>query len=297
MWFRAIRSANPMSAGASSLLGDAMLAHRPRPRHPRTVLITGASSGIGLEFARIFADRMHNLVLVSRDPKTLLGISAELERQHGVTVTPLSADLSTADSPDQILAELNDRSIHVDMLVNNAGFAMSGPFAQCDVATCMQLLQVNIVSLTHLTRLLLPPMVQRGFGRILNMASIAAFVPGPLTVCYNASKAFVVSLSTALSHELRDTGVTVTALCPGPTQTRFAERAGLTGTKAFSENVMDPADVARCGFDAMMLGKPLEVPGLRNKMRMLPLPWVPRRVLAHFSKKYHEKLPTVYLDE
>src|SRR5205814_8260030 len=118
----------------------------------------------------------------------------------------LSADLSATDSPDQLVAELNDRSLHVDMLVNNAGFAISGPFEQCDVGTCMQLLQLNIVSLTHLTRLLLPSMIERRFGRILNMASIAAFVPGPLTVCYNASKAFVVSLSTALSHELRGSG-------------------------------------------------------------------------------------------
>jgi hypothetical protein len=285
MWFRTIHTFH--SASRSTLLhGDQP---RPRSRNPRTALITGASSGIGLELARIFAEHRHNLVLVARDHEALLALSAELESRHGISVTAIAADLASADSPPQLLSQLQSRSIHVDMLVNNAGFATSGPFDQCDVAACLQLVQVNVVSLTYLTRLLLPGMVERGSGKILNIASIAAFVPGPLTACYNASKAFVVSLSTALSHELRDTGVTVTALCPGPTHTRFAQRAGLTGTKAFSENVMDAAEVARVGFDAMMLGKPLEIPGLRNKMRMLPLPLVPRRVLAHFSRKYHEK--------
>src|SRR5436305_1015335 len=133
------------------------------------------------------------------------------------------------------------------------------PFPHTNPSACVQLLQVNVVALTHLTRLLLPGMISRGYGRIMNVASIAAFYPGPLTACYNASKAFVMSLSEALSNELRDTGVTVTTLCPGPTDTRFAERAGLTGTKAFTQNVMDPATVARIGYDAMMTGKALAV--------------------------------------
>lgn len=293
MWFRAIHSLHSASASHVGLF-DHDQPLRPRPRSPRNALITGASSGIGLELARIFGEQRYNLILTARDRDALLGLAAELESRHGITVTAIPQDLSLIDSPDRLAAELRQRSIHVDMLVNNAGFATSGPFEQCEVTSCLQLLQVNIVSLTHLTRLLLPAMVDRGFGKILNIASIAAFVPGPLTACYNASKAFVVSLSTALSHELRDTGVTVTALCPGPTDTKFAERAGLTGTKAFSENVMSAAEVARSGFDAMMLGKPLEIPGLRNKMRMLPLPLVPRRVLAHFSRKYHQKAGVLY---
>ena len=285
MWFRAIHSLHP----TSSHLGLFQDGQRHRAKNPRSVLITGASSGIGLELARIFAQHRHNLVLTARDRDALLGLAAELESRHGITVTAISKDLSEPGAPDDLVSEINRRSIHVDMLVNNAGFGNSGRFDRCDVSSCIDLLQVNIVSLTHLTRLLLPPMVSRGFGKVLNMASVAAFVPGPLTACYNASKAFVVSFSTALSHELRDTGVTVTAVCPGPTETRFAERAGLTGTKAFSENVMGAAEVARASFDAMMLGKPIEIPGLRNKMRMLPLPLVPRAVLAHFSKKYHQK--------
>ncbi len=290
MWFRTIHALQllpTLHSGPVDALGQ--ISSRSRSRQPRTALITGASSGIGYELAHLFAQDRNNLVLVARDRDKLLALAAKLESRHGITVTAMPKDLAAPESPEQILADLRRRNISIDILINNAGFATSGPFAQTDVSTCFQLLQVNVVALTQLTRLFLPGMISRGFGRIMNVASIAAFYPGPLTACYNASKAFVLSLSDALSNELRETGVTVTTLCPGPTDTHFAQRAGLIGTKAFTQNVMDAASVARIGYDAMMTGKPLAVTGLRNKLRMLPLPWVPRKVLAHFSRKYHER--------
>jgi short-subunit dehydrogenase len=254
----------------------------------RTALITGASSGIGLELAKIFADRHYNLVLVARDRDRLLALAAELESRHGITVTAISQDLSRPEAPTELLCELRERSIHVDVLVNNAGFAVRGEFGAVDVAQTVALLHVNIVALTHLTRLLLPGMMARRWGKVLNVASIAGFYPGPLTACYNASKAFVVSFSQALSNEMQGAGVSVTCVCPGPTETRFAQRAGLIGTKAFRDHVMAPRAVAETAFDALMAGKPMAIAGLRNKLRMLPIPLVPARILAHFSRKYHE---------
>lgn len=288
MWFRAY-SLQLLPTPRATLLGERRpVATLPAARAPRTALVTGASGGIGLELARVLAEEGHNLVLVARDRDKLLALAAELESRHGITVTAMVKDLALPSSPTEIVAELRRRSIPVDLLVNNAGFATGGFFAETDLATSLQLLQVNVVALTHLTRLLLPGMISRGWGKVLNIASIAAFIPGPLTASYNASKAFVVSLSGALANELAGTGVTVTALCPGPTSTHFAERAGLTRARAFSCNVMDAASVARDGYRAMMAGKPLAIAGRRNKLRMLPIPFVPRRVLAHFSRKYHE---------
>ena len=254
----------------------------------RTALVTGASCGIGCELAKILADQQYNLVLVSRDRDRLLGLSAELESRHGITVTAIPKDLSCPDAPAELLSELRQRSINVDMLINNAGFALGGEFSAADVSQTVALLQVNVGALTHLTRLLLPPMLSRRWGRVLNIASIAGFYPGPLTACYNASKAFVVSFSLALANEMKGSGVSITCLCPGPTETRFAERAGLMGTRAFSKNVMSAATVAETGYAAMMAGKPMAVAGIRNKLRLLPLPLVPAKILAHFSRKYHE---------
>jgi len=255
---------------------------------PRTALVTGASSGIGRELAKILADHRYNLVLVARDRDQLLTVAAELESRHGITVTAISKDLSSAEAPEELLGELRQRSIVIDVLVNNAGFALGGEFGSADVSRTISLLHVNVVCLTHLTRLLMPGMVARKRGQILNVASIAGFYPGPLTACYNASKAFVVSFSLALANELKGTGVTTTCLCPGPTHSRFAERAGLSRSKAFSENVMESRVVAEIGFSAMMAGKPMAIAGLRNKLRMLTIPLVPARILAHFSRRYHE---------
>jgi short-subunit dehydrogenase len=257
-----------------------------------TVLITGASSGIGLELARTFARHGHNLVLIVRNGRQLARLAAQLRAQYHITVDVLAQDLSAPGSPDELVAELHRRSISIDILVNNAGVAIQGPFSQSDLDSQLALLQLNIVSLTHLTRQLLPFMLRQKYGRILNVASIAAYLPGPLTATYNASKAYVLSFSEALANELQGTGVTVTALCPGPTRTNFAARAGLSGSKAFRHRTMHPASVARIGYHALMRGKHIVVPGLMNKLRMLPIHLLPRTVLARFSRKYHETRTT-----
>lgn len=289
MWFRSSHPAELLPYPPRGVFRST----RPvLPAHPsgarRCALITGASSGIGYEMAHILADQEYNLVLVSRDRDRMLALAAELESRHGITVTSIARDLSTPHAPDELMMELRQRAIAPDMLINNAGFAQGGEFAAADASQILSLLHVNVVALTHLTRLILPGMISRQWGRVLNVASIAGFYPGPLTACYNASKAFVISFSQALSNECMGTGVTVTCLCPGPTKTRFAERAGLIGTKAFRNGVMSAADVADIGYAALMAGKPLVVAGVRNKLRMLPIPLVPSKILAHFSRKYHE---------
>ncbi len=255
---------------------------------PRRALITGATGGIGYELARIMAADGHDLVLVARDPARLIAVAAEIEGAYGVSAYVIARDLAQPAAAAEVHREMRQRALAVDILVNNAGFAAGGRFDEADLANSLQLLQVNVMALTHLTRLFLPDMLQRGWGRLLHVSSIAAFVPGPLTACYNASKAYVLSLSLALSNELRGTGVTSTVLCPGPTRTGFARRARLLGTRAFTGQISEPADVARVGYTAMMNGRTKVIAGLRNKMRMFPVPLVPRSVLAHFSRVYHQ---------
>lgn len=253
-----------------------------------TALITGASSGIGYEFALLFAREGYDLVLVARNRPALAAIAARCEQEHAVRVEMCIKDLSVQSAPEELFDELERRNITVDVLVNDAGFAMQGPFVEDDVTALLDMLQVNIVALTHLTRLFLPGLIKRGNGRILNMASIGSFMPGPLMAAYFASKAFVLSLSEALANELHGTGVTVTALCPGPTRTKFAHRARLIGCKAFRGTLMEPADVAREGFIALMKGKRVLISGRKFRWQMLPTRLVPRRVLAYFARQYHE---------
>jgi short-subunit dehydrogenase len=253
-----------------------------------TALITGASSGIGYEFALLFAREGYDLVLVARNRPALAAIAARCEQERGVHVEICIKDLSVQSAPEELFDELERRDVVVDVLVNDAGFAMQGPFVEDDVAALLDMLQVNVVALTHLTRLFVPGMIKRGGGRILNMASIGSFMPGPLMAAYFASKAFVLSLSEALANELHATGVTVTALCPGPTRTKFAHRARLIGCKAFRGSLMEPADVAREGFLALMKGKRVLISGRKFRWQMFPTPLIPRRLLAYFARQYHE---------
>lgn len=253
-----------------------------------TALITGASSGIGYEFALLFARQGYNLVLVARNRSALETLAQQCREEHGVRVETCAKDLSLRASAADLFAELEARDVEVDVLVNDAGFAMQGPFAENETASLLDMLQVNIVALTHLTRLFLPGMIQRGRGKILNMSSIGAFMPGPLMGAYFASKAYVLSLSEALANELHGTGVTVTAVCAGPTRTRFAHRARLLGTKAFSGRLMEAADLARESFDAMIKGKQVLIAPLKYRLQMIPTPLMPRRLLAFFARQYHE---------
>jgi short-subunit dehydrogenase len=262
----------------------------PQSSAQQTALITGASSGIGFQLAHVFAQHGHNLFLVARSEARLAQLCAELKTHFGVEADFLAIDLSVPDSPDEVFAELKRRGIEIDILVNNAGFAARGEFARSDTDNTLGLLHLNIMSLTHLTRLLLPHMVDQHFGRILNVASIAAYMPGPLMAAYFASKAYVLSFSQALSNELAGAGVTVTAMCPGPTRTQFAARAGLCNTKAFKRKTMEAADVAIAGYNALMKGKSVVIPGWLNKLQLFPTPLVPRAVLAFFARQYNEDL-------
>jgi short-subunit dehydrogenase len=192
------------------------------------VLITGASSGIGLELAKVFASRMHSIVLVARDPARLDKASREIRGTYGVNAFVVSKDLAAPNAAGEVFSELQREDIQVSILVNNAGFGLAGAFAENNLQMYLEMIQVNMTALVELTHLLLQPMLARGEGKILNVASTAAFQPGPLMSIYYASKAFVFSFSYALAEELEGTGVTVTTVCPGPTRSNFHARAGTT---------------------------------------------------------------------
>lgn len=250
----------------------------------QTVLITGASGGIGEELARIFAKEGFDLVLVARTESKLHILADELAQKFQIKATPIAFDLADPASPTKLVAQLIVQGLTIDILVNNAGFATYGRFDQLDIDGELRLLQVNIVTLTHLSRLLLPGMVARKRGRILNVASTAAFLPGPLMAVYYASKAFVLSFSEAIHEELRGTGVTVTALCPGPTSTGFQARAKMEESRLVQgRQIMDAATVAKAGYNALISGRPVVVPGLMNRIqtflpRLLPRAAVPPMV-------------------
>jgi short-subunit dehydrogenase len=259
-----------------------------------TALITGGSSGIGLELARVFAQNEYDLVVVARRQEKLEALKEELERDYGINVTVLACDLSNAGSPSAIYDTLQRDEIHIDVLVNNAGLAMLEPFHAAPVDDVLSLVQVNVVALTHLTRLFVAPMIAKGRGRILNVASVVSFYPTPNFAAYGASKAFVLSLSEALSAELEKTGVTVTALCPGYTKTDMIDTAlTSTGLETWGRFIpsmmkMDAASVAREGFKACMRGKAVHVTGLPNQfatewIRRQPK-WLVRRAGGIFAR-------------
>lgn len=246
------------------------------------VIITGASSGIGYELSRVFAREGHSLMLVARDEAKLRSVADELGEAHDISATVCPLDMAAPDAPQQLIEEIRRRQWSIDVLVNNAGFGLYGPFAEADLHSTLQMVQLNIVSLTYLTRLVLPEMIERGQGRILNVASTAAFQPGPLLAVYYASKAYVLHFSEALAEELRSTGVTVTALCPGPTETSFVDRAGLGGSKLFSGplRVMDARMVAEAGYRGLMRKRRIIVPGLTNKFAIQSGRLLPRRLVT-----------------
>ena len=247
-------------------------------------LVTGASGGIGEDLARLIAAGGRDVVLLARSAPKLQTLADELTLAYKVSATVLAMDLSIPGAADEIARTLAERRIVIDMLINNAGFGTHGAFARENSVEQSRMLQVNVVALTMLTRLLLPGMIERRRGRILNVASTAAFQPGPVMAVYYASKAYVMSLSLALTEETVDTGVTVTCLCPGPTRTGFQERAQLGKSRLFGvTNVMSSADVARAGYDALLAGRALVVPGMANKIGAQSVRFVPRRVAAKIA--------------
>ena len=252
-------------------------------------MITGASLGIGYELAKLFARDKHALVLVARNRQKLEQIAIELTSLGALQVTVIAKDLGELEAPDEIFAETERRKIQIDFLVNNAGFGERGPFLKTNLDNELEMVQVNIVALMHLTKLYLPGMVQRNFGRIMQVASTAAFQPGPFMAVYYATKAFVLSFSEATWEELRGTGVTVTALCPGATETGFAARAGMLNSRLFKMRVMPAEPVAALGYRGMMAGKPLVVTGLRNRLMAFSVRFGPRAVVRKIVRRIQEQ--------
>lgn len=250
----------------------------------KNVLITGASSGIGYELAKLFARDGYGLVLVARDHAALKRVGEKLISAHGIAVTVVAKDLSIPGSAAELFEELAQASIQIDVLVNNAGFGTYGAFTETSVTTELSMLQLNISSLTHLTKLFLKQMPASGEGKILNVASTAAFQPGPLMAAYYASKAYVLSFSEALANELRGSGITVSVLCPGPTRTSFRQRAGMEASKLFDRGVMDARTVAAIGYRGLMANKTVIIPGLKNRLLVFSVRLVPRGLVPHLVR-------------
>ena len=245
----------------------------------RTALVTGASAGIGAELARLFAADKHDVILVARRRDRLDTLAADLARAHGVKAHVIAADLGTAGGADLVVAEVARLGLEVDFLVNNAGFGAVGGFADLDAARELEMVQVNVTTLVALTRALLPAMIARGSGRVLNIGSTAGFVAGPFMAIYYASKAFVNSFTEALSFELKGTGVTATVSCPGATVTEFGAVAGNDASRLFRMGAASAGEVAREAYRAMHAGQPMIIHGLKNRFAMWTTRFAPRVML------------------
>ena len=255
----------------------------------KTALITGASSGIGLELARIFAREKQDLVLVARSGDKLHQLAEELKKEY-INVTVLVADLADVKAADNIYRTLQQRNIAVDFIVNNAGFGDFGFFIESDWEKTERMINVNISALTYLTRLFMPAMVKNGFGRIMNVASTAAFQPGPTMSVYYATKAYVLHFSEAIGNELEGTGVKVTALCPGATQSGFQSVAGMEESKLVKGRKLPSSrEVAEYGYKAMMKGKAVAIPGVLNYLMAQAPRFTPRSWVVKVARKIQEE--------
>ncbi len=254
-----------------------------------TALITGASTGIGLDLARLMAPDF-DLIITARDKAKLQQVAAQLEDKHGNRVHVLPADLARTEAPASLFAEIGRRGLRVDVLVNNAGFGAYGAFADTNVQTELEMIQVNVTAVTHLTRLALPGMLERKQGRIMNVASTAGFLPGPLMAVYYATKAYVISFSEAIANELKGSGITVTCLCPGATKTEFAKRADMENSRLFKLGSMRSEDVARAGYRAMMRGKTLAITGTGNWLMVESLRFSPRKMVTAIARTVQERV-------
>jgi short-subunit dehydrogenase len=250
---------------------------------PRWTLITGASSGIGAELARVFAARGYSLVLVARRHERLEALAEEIGTAHNVPVEVIALDLEDRDAPLDLVEMLLDRGIDVHTLVNNAGFGLRGNFATLPFERQTAMIDLNVMALTALCRLILPSMLERGRGGVLNVASTAAFQAGPHMAVYYATKAYVLSLSEALHEEAKPRGVTVTALCPGPTESEFSATADLENSKRFRQGTMPAAEVARIGVNGYEAGKAIVVTGTVNRLGTVGAKLLPRTVIRRIA--------------
>lgn len=254
-----------------------------------TALVTGASSGIGLELARIHAQNGGDLVIVARRKSRLDALKTDLEREYGVEVFVIPADLGEPRAAQNVYARTKESGIEVDVLINNAGFGGYGKFHERPWERDEAMIQLNVQTLCALTHAFLGDMVARDRGRILNVASTAGLVPGPLQAVYYATKAFVVSFSQAIAEELSDTNVSVTALCPGPVETEFGEVANFKGASAFQKPA-SAVDVAKVGYQAMQQGRLVAINDWRISLLLnWMVPFLPRKTVLRLSRGYMEK--------
>lgn len=251
----------------------------------QTALITGASAGLGRDFARLFAADGHDVILVARRRDRLEELAGELTQAHGTTATVIDADLAQPDAARRIHEEVERRGLAVDFLVNNAGFGGTGAFAETAEGRDAGMIQVNVTALVELTHQFLPAMVQRGRGRVLNIGSTAGFQPGPFMATYYASKAFVNSFTEALAFELNGTGVTATLSCPGATETEFAGHAGNAESLLFRLGAANSATVAHGAYRAMMAGRRSVIHGLTNKIGAQSLRVSPRAAILAITAR------------
>lgn len=251
-------------------------------------LVTGASGGLGEEMAKQLAARGFPLVLVARSVRLLESLQQEIQASHGTDVRVLPMDLGLPGAGATLADEVDSMGLPVEVLVNNAGFGQWGPWVEQEPVEELSMIRLNVETPTLLTRRFVPGMVDQGRGRVLNVASTAAFFPGPLMAVYYATKGYLLSFSEALHEELRGTGVTVTSLCPGPVPTGFQTRASMHHFRLPSVAVVDGAAVARQGVEGMFRGAPLVVPGLANKLAVLASRFLPRRVVPKLVKAMQE---------
>ena len=254
---------------------------------PAYALITGSSSGIGLELAKQCATNKRNLILVARRNDALQHIQKELAEKFGVDVVIMPHDLSKPHAAKELHDMILSRGLVVDVLINNAGFGDYGMFVETDLEKEMNMIDLNVKALTELTKHVSKGMKARGSGYIMNVASTAAFQPGPLMAVYFATKAYVLSFSEAIGNELAPFGVSVTTLCPGPTNTAFQDRA--FGNDSFFKGAMTPEAVARIGYEGMMKKKSVGIPGLKNKLLAFSVRLTPRKMVTAVARRMFER--------
>lgn len=255
-----------------------------------TALITGASNGIGLELARIHASKGDDLFLVARNLSKLDELKTEFERQHKVNVHVIGKDLSAIGAADEVYAETRRLNLDIDYLINNAGFGDFGMFTDTDWNKELQMINVNITALTQLTKLYVRDMVKRGSGKIMNVASTAAFQSGPTMAVYYATKAYVLSFSEAVNNEVSDKGVTVTTLCPGATESGFQAAAAMEESALVKgKKLPSSKEVAEYGYDSMMKGRTVAIHGVMNRLLATSVRFMPRSIVVKVTRKMQDK--------
>ena len=264
----------------------------PAGSSKHVALVTGASTGIGYELAKLLAADGADVVLVARTESTLRDVESELERDYGVAAAMIPMDLSVPGSAADLYETVTEAGFEIETLVNNAGFAMYGHFVETDLDEELEMIQLNLTTLTHLTKLFAEDMVARGHGRILNVSSLAGIYPCPTGAVYSATKHYVLAFSEAIADELADKGVTVTALCPGPTDTPIMQRGNLDASEMVRNPMMDAATVAHTGYEGLRQGKRVVVPGRQNKLNTILKRVLPRKTAVGIARTIWEPADT-----